>query len=182
VDVKPGGSGAVHVEQTVPSSYPFTSDFDSGTTISIEAVPASGYSFDRWSGDLSGSDNPASLVMTCDKKVTASFSQIMHTMTIEVGGQGATTPAVGTHDYGEGTEVTITALPEDGWQFDKWSGDVADPDSATTIVTIGPDKTFTAQFSQIQPSEPSWWLILVVVAGVMIAGVVVRLLIRRRMA
>ena len=181
MDVKPSGSGAVHIEQTIPSSYPFTSDFESGTSARLEAVPASGYSFDGWSGDLSGSDNPASIVMTCNNKITANFSQIMHTMTVKVTGNGSTTPSVGTHNYDEGTEVTITAIPDNGWQFDSWSGDVADPDSATTTVTMGSGKTFAANFSQIQPSEPSWWLVLAAVAGVMIVGVIVRVGIRRRM-
>ena len=81
MDVSPEGSGIVKVEQAAPSSYPFTYNFDSGTSVIVEAVPDSGYVFDGWSGDLSGSDNPTTMVIDCNKSITANFSQ---TGTIQV--------------------------------------------------------------------------------------------------
>ena len=44
--------------------------------ISLEAVPATGYVFSNWSGDVTGTTNPTSLVMDCDKTVTATFKPI----------------------------------------------------------------------------------------------------------
>ena len=166
----------------MPSFYPFASDFDTGASVTVEAVPAPGYSFDGWSGDLSGSDNPASLVITCNKNITAIFSRIGYTLTVGVAGNGSSDPPVGAHDYDEGTEVTITAIPDDGWQFRRWSGDVTDPGSATTTVTMDSDKTFTAEFSLVQAAEPNWWLVAGIVAGVMVVGVVVRVVTGRGIA
>jgi hypothetical protein len=45
--------------------------FNSGTTVSIAAVPRQGHRFVRFSGDLSGSANPQSLLMTAPSNVTA---------------------------------------------------------------------------------------------------------------
>jgi len=45
--------------------------------------------------------------------------------------------------------VSIASTPDSGWQFDSWTGDVADPDSASTTVAIKSDKTITVNFSQI---------------------------------
>ncbi|MFW5800086.1 MAG: InlB B-repeat-containing protein, partial [Spirochaetota bacterium] len=44
-----------------------------GTKLTLEATPADGYEFDSWSGDLTGTDNPATLTMDADKSVTANF-------------------------------------------------------------------------------------------------------------
>ncbi len=73
MDVSPGG-GTVEVDQSAPSSYPYTLDFEVGTAATVEAVPAFGYVFDSWSGDLSGTTNPAILIIDCDKNITAGFS------------------------------------------------------------------------------------------------------------
>lgn len=66
VDVSPSGSGSVNLN-------PSGGQYNSGTTVSLTASPASGYTFSSWSGSLSGSANPASLTMNGDKSVTANF-------------------------------------------------------------------------------------------------------------
>ena len=76
MDVSPGGGGIVKIDQTAPSSFPNTYDFESGTSVPLEAVPAPGYTFDNWSGDLSGTANPATIVIDCNKRITANFSQV----------------------------------------------------------------------------------------------------------
>jgi len=49
--------------------------FDPGTTVSITAVPDSGWSFSGWSGDLTGSDNPATITVNAATSITAIFVQ-----------------------------------------------------------------------------------------------------------
>ncbi|MFC1846927.1 fibronectin type III domain-containing protein [Chloroflexota bacterium] len=88
--------------------------------------------------------------MDVDKTITANFIEeeaVVYTLTIAVNGSGSTTPAAGGHQYEEGAIVTISATPDEGWQFDSWSGDVANPNSTSTSVTIDGDKTVTANFS-----------------------------------
>lgn len=66
--------GIVKVDQTTPSSYPFTYTFGGDTYVILEAVPAFGYVFNNWSGDLSGTTSPTTVKMDCDKTITANFS------------------------------------------------------------------------------------------------------------
>jgi uncharacterized repeat protein (TIGR02543 family) len=68
------------------------------------------------------------------------------TMAVSPGGSGTTNPAVGTHPYAEDTVVNITATPAVGYVFDHWTGDVANPNSASTTVTMDADQTVTAYF------------------------------------
>jgi len=149
VNVSPVDGGVVEIDDETPPSLPVTRSVPSGATVRLEAVPAFGYRFDGWDGAVSGSDNPATVTMTCTKKVTASFSPIMHTLSTAVDGQGSVTTETGDGSYAMGTSVMITATPESGWQFDGWSGDVDDPTSATTSVSIDSAREVTAIFSRI---------------------------------
>lgn len=146
MDVSPSGAGVVLIDQTAPSSYPSTSTFEDGAYVNVEAVPATGYLFSNWSGDLSGTTSPTTILIDCNKRICANFSPTM-TLTMEVSGSGSTTPTAGTHGYSEGTVVSITAAPANGWQFDSWTGDVFDASLAATTVSIDSDKLVTANFS-----------------------------------
>jgi hypothetical protein len=130
-----------------------TYSYGEGTEVLVTATPDSGWLFDSWSGEVSHPNLPATIVtVTNDKIVTANFSQIMHSLTVEANGNGLVSPETGAHSYAEGTGVTITAIPDSGWRFDGWSGEVADPELATTTIAIDTDKTITANFSQIMHS------------------------------
>ncbi|MFQ5997520.1 MAG: InlB B-repeat-containing protein [Dehalococcoidales bacterium] len=177
MNVSPSGGGTVQVNGVAPSSYPASYDFKNGTSVRLEAVASTGYKFDGWSESLDGTTNPATMVIDCNKKVVANFSPINHTLIINVKGNGATTPSVGSHSYGKGSTVSISAVPDSGWQFDGWTGDVAEPDSATTMVTINSDKTITVNFSQV---GHNWWLTGGIIAGAIIFGVVIVLAVRSR--
>jgi len=85
------------------------------------------------------------------RNLSANHPPIQYTLTINRNGSGSTSGA-GTYD--EGTVVNINASPASGWQFDNWTGDVANPSSANTTVTIDSDKTITANFSQIEDTTP----------------------------
>ncbi len=61
-------------------------------------------------------------------------------------GSGTTNPAVGIHSYLENSVVTISAAPAVGYEFDYWTGDVADINSISSTVTMNGDKTVTAHF------------------------------------
>jgi len=178
VDVSPNDGGTIEVDQTAMSPYPLTLTLTSGISVNLKAVPAPGYHFNHWSGDLSGTNNPTTVVISCNKDITANFSEILYTLTMQVNGSGSTTPTVGLHSHSEGTAVDITATPDSGWQFDSWTGDAADVDSATTTVTMDLDKTITANFSQITNSKFIGWII----GGLVLAGLLTIILIVRHRA
>ena len=67
----------------------------------------------------------------------------------------------GAGEYGEGSTVNITAIPNSNYQFVNWSGDtnhIADANASYTTVTITPqDITLTANFETI--ADNGEWLI-----------------------
>ena len=68
------------------------------------------------------------------------------TMSVWPMGGGSTNPTVGVHTYGASTVVDVSAAPGSGYRFDHWTGDVADPNAASTTVTMDADKMVTAVF------------------------------------
>jgi hypothetical protein len=70
------------------------------------------------------------------------------TLTILTNGGGTTNPAPGRYQYAEGRTVIVNAIPDSGWIFDSWTGDIADVQSTVTT-TMESDKTITADFKQL---------------------------------
>ena len=129
--------------------------YDEGNSVTLTAIPDSGYEFSGWSGDLSGTNNPATVVMDSDKTVTATFTEIVvpqFTISTNVLGSGsiALEPPGGV--YNTGTVVTFTAIPETGFQFTTWSGDLNNNTNPQTL-TIDSDKTITAVFTELPPGQ-----------------------------
>ena len=141
MDVSPSGGGT-----TTPAVGVHT--YAEGTVVNISATPNPGYVFDHWTGDVANPNSASTTVtMDADKTVTAYFV-VSHDLTMGVSpsGGGTTAPAVGVHTYAAGTVVNISATPNTGYVFDHWTGDVADPNSASTTVTMDAAKTVTAHF------------------------------------
>src|SRR5439155_22591980 len=83
VTVNVAGGGSVTKSPDQPT-YP------NGTTVQLTAVPNAGSAFSGWSGALTGSTNPANLLMDADKTVTATFADAQGptaTVTSPVGGE-----------------------------------------------------------------------------------------------
>ena len=64
---------------------------------------------------------------------------------INIEGEGETEPEEGTHIYEEGEEVTVTAIPEEGWELERFKGDCSDE---TCTLTMDEDKEITAEFTE----------------------------------
>jgi len=56
--------------------FPERETYNQGTFVRLQASPDDGYGFTRWEGDLSGTENPASIILDSDKSITAVFSEI----------------------------------------------------------------------------------------------------------
>jgi len=63
---------------------------------------------------------------------------------------GTVTPSPGVHNFELDTEVTLTAVPEPGYQFVYWLGDVSDPTSSRTIVLLNAPKIVIAVFERVE--------------------------------
>ncbi|MCB0047357.1 MAG: hypothetical protein KDD92_18170 [Caldilineaceae bacterium] len=118
------GSGSLTVT-------PDQTRYDAGTEVTLTAAPASGWSFAGWSGDLTGTDNPVSLVMDENKSVTATFIEQSpcYTLQLLAEGEGATPVAspLNSDDcndgaYHAGEDISLQAAPATGWEIAGWSG------------------------------------------------------------
>jgi len=111
-----------------------------------------GWEFSHWSGDLSGSENPATILMDGNKTVTATFIYIPpedFTLTVYTVGNGSVSKNPDQETYNEYDFITVelTANADSGWKFDHWSGDLSGEDNPENIFMNG-DKTVTAHFTQ----------------------------------
>jgi hypothetical protein len=55
------------------TAAPSVAWYPEGSEVTLDATPAAGFVFSDWSGSLSGSNNPASLMMDADRTVAARF-------------------------------------------------------------------------------------------------------------
>ncbi len=65
-------AGTGGITEPSPGSYMY----DSGTDITVKAIPDLGYKFSHWSGDASGTDNQVTITMDRDKSITANFIEV----------------------------------------------------------------------------------------------------------
>ncbi|MDD5089576.1 MAG: hypothetical protein PHQ23_01550 [Candidatus Wallbacteria bacterium] len=66
IEVSPAGSGTVEKK-------PNLTQFASGAQVELTAKPSADYTFDKWSGDGSGTSNPLTVTMNSNKSVKAEF-------------------------------------------------------------------------------------------------------------
>ncbi len=136
------------------SVSPDGGEFVRGTEVKLTAVPAEGYVFDHWTGDVAGTSKEATITMDGDKRVVAYFQKKFElNISIDPKQGGTVSPAGGI--YEEGVEVTITANPAEGYDFDNWSGDI-ECKSKLITVTMDSDKYITASFSRFSLANTPW--------------------------
>ena len=72
-----------------------------------------------------------------------------YNLTVSAGVGGSVSTSGGTYD--DGTIVTITALPNDGYEFVGWNG--SDSSNSTISITINSNTTLEALFSEVQTTS-----------------------------
>lgn len=121
--------------------------YEEGTEVTLTAEANEGYIFDHWEGNLSGSNNPETVVVNDNLTIEAIFVEDIanYTVTITVE-NGTVTKDPNLELYPEGTEVTLTATPNEGYEFSGWTGDVTSTENPLTI-SVYSDKQLTANFA-----------------------------------
>ena len=120
-----------------------------GDVVDLTLVVDPGWTFDNWSGDLTGGTTPTSITMNGDKTITATFTEDTYTLTINTTGDGSVThdPVKATYVYGD--VVDLEAFADPGWTFMLWSGDASGSTNPTSV-TMNGSKIVTAIFNQDQ--------------------------------
>ncbi len=103
------------------------------------------YAWSSWSD--SGAISHSITVPSAPTTYTASFStQYQLTTAANPSVSGTVSPTSGNF-YASGTVVPLTATPNAGYTFTNWTGSVANPNSATTTVTMSAPEAVTANFT-----------------------------------
>jgi hypothetical protein len=128
--------------------------YDYGERVTLTAVPESDWVFDRWSGDLSGSQNPTTVAMTRHRLVRAHFVPEEHTLAVSIlpGSQAGRVEHRPGNPYYHDTEARLEPIPEPGWSFGAWGGADADElgenGDGTWSLLMDDDKAVTATFTR----------------------------------
>ncbi|MEM2589276.1 MAG: DUF2341 domain-containing protein [Candidatus Bathyarchaeia archaeon] len=117
-----------------------------GTSVKLTAVADVGYTFSHWEGSLTGNSNPATILMSENKTVTAVFVKSKYTLTTNVNGCGSVSRNY-TGPYYYGSVVQLEAIPDPHWEFVEWGGDYHGKDNPITIVMTG-NMTITVHFAK----------------------------------
>jgi len=135
-----------------------------GESVNLTAIADSHWTFEEWSGDLMGDENPEAIIMDGDKAVTATFTKDQCVLDIAIIGSGTVTKNPDQETYAYGTSVNLTAVPDACWEFKEWSGDLSGNETHETIIMDG-DKDVTATFKGdtispvsehiLEPPEPN---------------------------
>lgn len=130
--------------------------YDWGSQVTLAATPATGSTFQGWTGACSGTATTCTVTMNHTQNVTASFAPMQMTLNVTKTGAGTGTitsslagidcgvSCSGIYDWS--TQVTLTATPATGSTFKGWTG--ACTGTATTCtVTLNQAKSVNATFS-----------------------------------
>jgi uncharacterized delta-60 repeat protein len=148
-----GGGAPATVSLTAaanPSAYGWvvpsgTYWYNLNDVVTLVAIANGGYEFSSWSGDLTGSENPTTIIMNRNKSITANFVGAARSVTVS-SAYGEPNPPVGTTWYHYGDSVTVRCgsnpYPPDAigtrYACTGWTGGTGNilPDGVATSVTF----------------------------------------------
>ena len=129
-----------HGQVTGGGTYPY------GSKATLTATPNDGYVFTQWSDG--NKDNPRKVTVTADAIYTAEFALQNYVVSATCAPQHGQVTGGGTYPYG--SKATLTATPNNGYEFKQWSdGSTANPYS----FLVEKDMTIEALFEPTTPIE-----------------------------
>jgi hypothetical protein len=133
------GGGSIGVNPSGP--------YLSNTVVQVTATPLSGWTFQGWSGEAQGTATNLTLTMDAHKTVKATFAAPL-SVTPSAGGTVSREPDLALYAYG--TQVTLTARPDTGFEFIRWSDGVGGSTrtvSVTSRISLEPVFAALPQFT-----------------------------------
>ena len=132
----------------------------SATVVVLTAAANTGYTFSGWSGACTNTTGTCSVTMNAAESVTANFttttgSGVSYTLTVTGTTNGTVTSSTGNitengssviAGFASGTQVTLTANPNNGYMLSSWSGGVCSGAATTCVVTMSANEVVTANF------------------------------------
>jgi hypothetical protein len=123
--------------------------FTGGSPVTLTPTPANGWVLSSWGGACSGSGG-CSVPMNAAETVTATFVPL-EALSVSVTGSGTVTSSPGgincgstcTANFAQGTQVTLTATPANGYGLSSWGGACS---GVNCVVTMNTAQSVTATF------------------------------------
>ena len=146
----PSGGGIVLDPAHGPYAY--------GSTVRLVGVPATAKYFDRWFSAFTGPTNSPLdyVVVTNNPVISAFFGNLLagnFTLTTLLNGPGTVTRSPCANYYASNAVVTITALPNQDYNFAGWSGSASGAQNPLAV-TMNSNKVITASFSSSASEQP----------------------------
>ncbi|MEK7675741.1 MAG: MBG domain-containing protein, partial [Verrucomicrobiota bacterium] len=141
----PGG-GSVSVN-------PATGPYPSNSVVTVTATPSSGWSFLNWTGDVTGTNPTAQVVMNGNKSIQAIFGTAIN-RSVTGNGSVLIDPPAGPYPFG--SRVTLSAVPNAGAYFTLWGGAAAGNSvSPLRYAVTSANPTISALFSALGANQYS---------------------------
>ena len=121
-------------------------EFDYLTELTYTAIPNYGYHFDIWSDGET--QNPRTITISADSSITASFAPNKYLIQDGSNSNQGNISGIGSFDYM--SKRTITAVPSQGYYFEKWAD--GNTDNPRTI-ELTQDTTMEAIFDYLLTSK-----------------------------
>jgi hypothetical protein len=141
---------------------------EANTPVDLVAVNETHYHFVEWTGGDGAIGNvtaaETNITMNDSYSITANFEleEGWYSLTISSTEGGSVTPTEGIHIYEDGEEVGLVAVPDEGYQFLRWTGDVntiGNFTAASTTIAMNASYSITANFESPHP-EPKALLMI----------------------
>ena len=148
VTITAGQNGLISVNgQTPVASWSETHSY--GWQLTVEAVPDANYEFTQWSdGDVT---NPRTITVgTSDITLSSAYQIETFAVSITAGSNGTVSVDGVSGDYSQtvayGTQLTVEAVPDQGYEFVEWSdGDATNPRTVTVTGGLTLASTYQAE-------------------------------------
>lgn len=165
LSVTVSGSGTVSSSPSgINCGSACSQSYASGTSVTLTASAASGYSFSGWSGSgisCTGT-GPCTVTMSAARNVIATFAALpTYALTVNVSGSGTVSSSPAgiscgadcSENYTSSTSVSLTATPASGYTFSGWNG--ACSGTGTCSVSMTSARTVTATFVSSSSGTPT---------------------------
>ena len=155
-----GGEGSGSVSGAIKCPGACTDTFPAGSPVTLTALAGEGSVFVRWRGVSceSGDQEVESCTVTVGGEMTAiAVFEPGVALTVRTGGGGTiTSDPTGINcretcsvDFAQGADVTLRAVPDEGWEFAGWGGgDCSDFGTDDCIVAMTEPRTVAAKFRE----------------------------------
>jgi hypothetical protein len=121
--------------------------YEIGSGVELVAEPKGDAVLGGWTGAVTGAARRVRVTITGPTVVGARFLTL-HPVAAEVRGEGQVLLSPPEARYAEGTVISLTAKPAEGWGFVQWSGDVVTT-TQEAGVTVDAPKRVIAEFARL---------------------------------